>query len=158
MALQAPPAKEALGLWITEREARWNSLESSDYRALPVEGSILVPFEARAVNAQLLPPRWVYGGGYRRFHQPQFFLGELELREIRQGIEVLVAGRECARGISAPPAVYQNGAILVRRDALRRWLREKISSCGASRREAVPWLPRWKPTDSMRIRKALWSA
>ncbi|HSD60900.1 MAG TPA: hypothetical protein VLC55_08605, partial [Burkholderiales bacterium] len=81
-------------------------------------------------NDRLVPGGLVYGGGYGRFHQPQFFLGTLERRETREGVSVLVAGREHARGISAPPAAYQNGAILVRQDALRRWLWEKIELWG----------------------------
>jgi hypothetical protein len=129
--LTALPPKDALGRWLTEREARWNGLEASAYEALPVDDRRLDPFEARAINDRLLPLGLVYGGGYGRFHQPQFFLGMLERREFRQGIEVLVAGREHARGVSAPPAAYQDGSILVRRDALRRWLWEKIELWGS---------------------------
>jgi hypothetical protein len=130
MPLSALPTKEALGRWLTEREARWSSLESSPYQAVPVEGQRLDPFEARTINDRLLPRGLVYAGGYGSFHRPQFFLGELERRETREGVEVLVAGREHARGISAPPAAYQNGSILVRRDALRRWLWEKVELWG----------------------------
>lgn len=130
LPLTATPPKDALGRWLTEREARWNGLEESSYRALPVEDRRLDPFEARAVNDRLLPRGLVYGAGYGRFHQPQFFLGRLERRENRQGLEVLVAGREHARGISAPPAAYHGGSILVRQDALRRWLWEKVELWG----------------------------
>lgn len=130
MPLTAMPPKEALGRWLTEREARWNGLEESAYRSLPVADNCLDPFEARAVNDRLLPRGLVYGAGYGRFHQPQFFLGRLERRENRHGVEVLVAGREHARGISAPPAAFQGGAIVVRQDALRRWLWEKVELWG----------------------------
>src|SRR5512134_2735857 len=130
MPLTALPPKDALGRWLTEREARWNGLESSAYETLPVEQCRLDPFDVEAINDRLLPKGLVYGAGYGRFHQPQFFLGELERRETREGVRVLVAGRERARGISAPPAAYQNGAILVRQDALRRWLWEKVELWG----------------------------
>ncbi|HEX9178921.1 MAG TPA: hypothetical protein VF859_00885 [Burkholderiales bacterium] len=130
MPLTAMPPKDALGRWLTEREARWNQLEESTYQALPVEDGRLDPFEARAVNDRLLPQGLVYGAGYGRFHQPQFFLGTLVRRETRHGVEVLVAGREHARGISAPPAAFHGGAILVRQDALRRWLWEKVELWG----------------------------
>ncbi len=42
------------------------------------------------------------------------------------GFEVLVTGCEYARDITALPAAFQNGAIYVRQDALRRWLWEKV--------------------------------
>lgn len=130
LPLTAMPPKEALGRWLTERETRWNDLEESEYRSLPLGDSQLEPFEARAVNDRLLPRGLVYGAGYGRFHQPQFFLGRLERRETRNGVEVLVAGREHARGISAPPAASHGRTILVRQDALQRWLWEKVELWG----------------------------
>jgi hypothetical protein len=133
MPLTAMPPKDALGRWLTEREARWNTLEESEYRRLPLEDQRLDPFAARPVNERLLPRGLVYGAGYGRFHQPQFFLASLKRREIRQGVEVLVAGREHARGVPAPPAAYQAGTIVVRQDALRRWLWEKVELWGMSK-------------------------
>lgn len=130
LPLTAPPPKDALGRWLTEREERWSGLEESAWEALPLEDRRLDPFEVNAINDRLLPRGLVYGGGYGRFHRPQFFLGALERRETRLGVEVLVAGREHARGISAPPAAFQDGAILVRQDALRRWLWEKVELWG----------------------------
>src|SRR5512134_963217 len=90
MPLTALPPKDALGRWLTEREARWNGLESSSDGTVPVEDRGLGPFGAQAINDRLVPRGLVYGGGYGRFHQPQFFLGELERREAREGVRVLV--------------------------------------------------------------------
>jgi uncharacterized protein DUF6866 len=133
LPLTAQPSREDLGCWLTEREAFWNELESSDFEPLPLGEHQLDPFDTAGVNAKLIPEGFIYGSGYGRFHQPQFFLGRLLRREVREGMDVLVAGCEYARGLAAPPAAYQNGAVFLRQEALRRWLWEKIELWGARR-------------------------
>jgi hypothetical protein len=85
------------------------------------------------VNRELLAQGLVYGAGYGRFHRPHFFLAELVADGEREGVRVLVAGRELARDVSAIPAALQGEAIYVRRDALRRWLWEKVDFWRARR-------------------------
>jgi hypothetical protein len=51
-----------------------------------------------------------------------FFLARLESEQRRDGVRVIVAGAELARGVTAPPAASRGGTIVVRTDALRRWL------------------------------------
>jgi len=122
---QAPP-KDELGNWLSQREARWGEFESEIFEPLPVGDRQYGPFEIKAINRELNPAGLVYGGGYGRFHKPHFFLGELLQRERRDGFELLVTGCEYARDITSVPAAFQDGAIYVRRDALRRWLWEKV--------------------------------
>jgi hypothetical protein len=122
---QAPPRDE-LGSWLTQREARWGEFESEIFDPLPVGDAHYDPFEIETINRELNPAGLAYGGGYGRFRKPHFFLGELLRREKRDGFEVLVTGCEYARDITALPASFQNGAIYVRQDALRRWLWEKV--------------------------------
>lgn len=130
LPLTALPPREDLGSWLTERETLWGTIEETPFEPLPVGGRELDPFDAPAINAELAPEGLVYGGGYGRFHRPQFFLGQLEHRDRRDGLEVWVVGCEYARGLSAPPAAFQNGSVFVRRDALRRWLWEKVELWG----------------------------
>lgn len=130
LPLTALPPKEELGSWLSERETLWGTMEETPFEPLPVGGRELDPFDAPAINAELEPEGLVYGGGYGRFHRPQFFLGQLERRDRREGLEVLVVGCEYARGLSAPPAAFQNGSVFVRQDALRRWLWEKVELWG----------------------------
>ncbi len=124
--LDQPPPRDDLGAWLTQREARWGAVEDEDFAPLPLDGRHIDPFDIEAVNRALVPHGLAYGAGYGRFHKPHFFLGELLRRETRDGFEVLVSGCEYARDITAVPAAYQNGAIYVRQDALRRWLWEKV--------------------------------
>jgi hypothetical protein len=72
----------------------------------------------------------VYGAGRLASGRPVFLLAELERSERRDGLQVLVAGRELARGLAAPPAALSGRTALVRRDALRRWLWEKFEAWG----------------------------
>jgi hypothetical protein len=126
LPLAAPPPKDELSRWLTEREARWGELENARYAAVPVGSRRYGPFDAEDINHALAPERRVYGAGYGRFRRPHFFLAELERDEAREGLRVLVAGRELARDLGAPLAALQGDAIYVRREGVRRWLWEKI--------------------------------
>ncbi len=119
------PERAEVSRWIAEREAAWQSLENARYAKIGV-GRLHDPFDAAALNAELLPRGLVYGAGYGRFHRPHFFLAELEHDGMRDGIRVLVAGRELARGLAPMPAALQGDTIYVRREALRTWLRERV--------------------------------
>ena len=132
---QSLPQAE-LGGWIARREARWNEIEEADFRPLPLDGGC-DPFDNAAINAALAPYSLVYAGGIGRWGKPHFFLGELARRESRQGLEVLVAEREHARDLFAPPAALREGTVFLRLDALRRWLWEKTEIWGVKRAEGA---------------------
>ena len=135
LALGAALGRDEIGAWIAEREARWAALESSDYARLPCgDGAAgdLDPFDAEAVNDGLRPHGLLYGAGLVGASRPVFFLGELHERRSRDGLEVLAAGRELARGLLAPPAALGGGGrgpIVVRRESLARWGWEKREAC-----------------------------
>lgn len=133
---QALPRKE-LGSWIAQREALWDGLQERELERLPLAGRSYDAFEVEAINAVLAPQGLVYGGGYGRFGKPHFFLAQLERREQRQGLTLLVSGCEYARDLSAPPAVLQGTAVFLRRDALRRWLWDKIEIWGVRKAEGA---------------------
>ena len=130
LPLSRPVPRQALGSWITDREALWDGLQAGTLARLPLGGHSYDAFEVGAINAALVPHGLVYGAGYGRFGKPHFFLGQLERHERRQGLNLFVSGCEYARDISAPPAALQDGAVFLRRDALRRWLWEKVEIWG----------------------------
>ena len=123
-----PMAREAVGAWISAREALWDELEGQPFRALPLPGGGLDPFDVPAANAALAPLGLVYGAGYTTPGRASFFLGALESAEPRDGVLLRVSGREYARGLSSPPAALQDRIIYLRREALRRWLWEKYEA------------------------------
>jgi hypothetical protein len=94
-------------------------------------------FEVDAINAALVPQGLVYGGGYGRFGKPHFFLAQLERHEQRQGLRLFVSGCEYARDVSAAPASLLDGAVFLRRDALRRWLWEKAEIWGVRKADGA---------------------
>ena len=129
--------RQELGSWISEREALWDGLQADALEPLQVGGHSYDAFAVSAINVTLLPQGLVYGGGYGRFGKPHFFLAQLERHEQRQGLRLLVSGCEYARDISAPPASLLDGAVFLRRDALRRWLWEKVEIWGVRKADGA---------------------
>lgn len=130
LPLGAPPPRDDVGRWISEREALWEQLFDEDFGALPVAGGRVDPFQAKAINEALLPEGLVYGAGIGRFHKPHFFLGRLDRVERHDGLSVLVCECEYARDLTAIPAALQGGTVIVRREALRQMLWEKAEAWG----------------------------
>lgn len=118
---EVPPRAE-VGRWLAERESAWAALEAEAFRPLPCAGDDLDAFDVDRVNATLQPAGLVYGAGGVEAGRPGFFLAEL-LAQHDGGPVVQHCGRELARGLFAPPAALQGGCtIVLRRDALARWL------------------------------------
>ncbi len=128
IALGEPLARPDVGAWIVAREAEWTALEEADYRPLPLDGALVDPFDAAAVNEALVPEGLVYGAGIGRFGKPQFFVAELARDERRAGSRVLVAGRDHARDLDAAPAAMRGDTIYVRQESLARLLHEKAEA------------------------------
>lgn len=122
----AQPRRAEVSRWIADREAAWQSVEDADYVPLPLPSRPCDPFDAAAVNRELLADGLAYGAGYGRFHRPHFFLAELESIELRGEMRLVVVDREIARDLTGVPAALQGNTIYVRREALRRWLWEKV--------------------------------
>lgn len=118
---------DAVGDWLAEREALWAELADRDYAPLQVADDRFDPFDAERVNAALEPLGLVYSAGLVHGAKAHFFLGRLERREDpADGFSLRVSSEELARGLDAPPAMLQGRTILVRREALRRLIWEKL--------------------------------
>ncbi|MBT9568756.1 MAG: hypothetical protein IV085_10710 [Thiobacillus sp.] len=131
--------KDELGDWLNARESLWDTVEEEAFAPLPLNTTNVDPFEANDVNRALVPQGLVYSSGLGRFRKPHFVLAELKRTEVREGVQILVAGCEYARDLIAPPAAMRDGAIFLRTDAVRRMLwnkyeewqwREKDSALG----------------------------
>ncbi len=117
--------KDELGDWLNARESLWDAVEEEDFAPLPLTESGIDPFEADDINRALIPQGLVYSSGLGHFRKPHFVLAELKRAEVRDGVQVLVAGCEYARDLIAPPAAMRDGAIFLRMDAVRRLLWNK---------------------------------
>jgi hypothetical protein len=117
--------KDELGDWLNARESLWDTVEEEDFAPLPLTEVGIDPFEADDINRALIPQGLVYSSGLGSFRKPHFVLAELKRAEMREGVQVLVAGCEYARDLIAPPAAMRDGAIFLRMDAVRRLLWNK---------------------------------
>lgn len=122
----APLPKDELGDWITGREGLWEALEEDSFEPIRLEQGAVDPFETTAINRELTAKGLVYSGGYGNHAAPHFFLADLVRSEQRHGLPVLIAGREHARDMTAPPAMLLDGTLFIRRESMRRLLWEKI--------------------------------
>jgi hypothetical protein len=118
-------SRDEVGAWIAEREALWDRVQDEPYRPPIIGGTAFDPFDTRGINAALAPHGLLYGAGLVGAQRPVFFVAALHDRQDRDGVEVVVAGRELARGLLALPAALadEHGLpqIVLRRDALARW-------------------------------------
>lgn len=128
-------ARDALGDWIAERESLWSMLEEQPFVPLHcVPGhEALDPFDVATINASLLTAGLLYGAGLVGASRPVFFLAELHGQSEREGLQLLTAGRELARGLIAPPGTlgrWGDGpeAIVIRRESLARWCWERFEA------------------------------
>lgn len=117
---------ESVGEWLKSREALWEGLEEAEYKAIHTGQDALDPFETEEVNRNLNPQGLIYSGGLGCKCRPHFFLGELEHEEKSSDYHLLVAGKELARDLTAPPAMSLGSTIFIRRESLRRMLWEKL--------------------------------
>jgi len=130
---------EDVGAWLTEREQRWESVGSDEFRPIPVGDQAYDPFDAGGINRALDSENLVYSGGLGHKGRPHFFLGRRERAEHRGGTTILVCGEEFARDLTAPPAMMREDVVYVRREALRRMLWEKLETWRWSRPQNALW-------------------
>jgi hypothetical protein len=129
LPLGATLDREAVGDWLTAREAHLEALEDEDFTEIEIGGRRFDPFDAESINTALTGQGLVYSAGLANGVQPNFFLGVLEDEEIADnGFRLRVSGREFARCLSAPPAMTRGESIFLRRESLRRYLWEKYES------------------------------
>lgn len=128
LGFAASLANEDVGDWLTEREHTWSELAECDFGAIPVHGQRYDPFDISGINRALGDFGLAYSGGLGNSGRAHFFLAEIERRETHGEYSLVVAGRELARDLAAPPAMTREGMIFVCRESLRRMLWEKLES------------------------------
>jgi len=138
LPISAVPDRAEVGRWIAAREAHWEHLtETGDetLEALPI-GRGTEPFAEQHVNDALAGSTLGYAAGVVRFGAPVFVLAEQLSDTLREGIRIRVMGQELARGLN-PPVAASNpvSGIVIRRDAMQRWLATRVELAERRRME-----------------------
>ena len=118
--------KEEIGNWVQERESLWESLEEQNFVPISIDGKEYDPFDTENINQALASKGFVYSGGIGLRAVPHFFLAKLEDKEEYNDFTIYVSSDECARDLTAPPAMTMGKNVFIRREALRRYLWEKF--------------------------------
>lgn len=123
--------------WIGTREDLWERLAENVHVGLQINGRTFDSFDSRGVNAVIEPFRYYYGAGYALSLKPTFLLAHIENKEQIEGHTVYFLGQELARDLLTIPAMSQDSGIVLRRDAARLYLWDKISYVKKSGRLAL---------------------
>ncbi len=120
--------------WVGEREAAWVQLEDTEPEQLTICGVTLDPLDEDGVNRMLIPAGWLYVAGRGPGGLPLFVLGEIvERRELEDGVELFVVGRELAHDLVPVPAMCRPGRIVARRAAVRGHLWATLEEAAGAR-------------------------
>ena len=129
--------KDEIGSWVQKREHLWESLEKENFLALSINGKKFDPFDTVNINKAIAPKGYVYSGGIGLHATPHFFLAKLESKEVYNDFTMYVSADECARDLTAPPAMTQGNNVFIRRESLRRLLWEKFQEWNWHKHENV---------------------
>lgn len=108
--------------WVSATEARWDAISTNEYTVLEYQGHRFEAFDAESLNQILHPEGYTYSAGYGRFGKPIFVLAELQSSEHTEHYNLIVAGRELARELTAPPATLLSQNILIRSESVSRMI------------------------------------
>jgi hypothetical protein len=123
--------------WIDARENKWEELADNVYISLRIDGCTYDAFDSRGVNTILEPFSLYYSAGYALSLKPTFLLAHIENKAQVDEHTVYFLGQELARDLLTIPAMSQDGGIILRRDAARLYLWDKISYINKSGRPAL---------------------
>lgn len=121
-----PVDREAIGLWIQRKEARWPELEDRSFRDLSAGGTKLDPFDLDSVNTVLGSQGHVYGAGYGMYLKPTFFVARIRAVTEVDGHRIITTDRELTRDLFASPAMLQGRRIFLRLEPLRAVLWDRF--------------------------------
>jgi len=133
---QEPEPPELLD-WISAREEFWEEIQAQPFGSVPVGGSMLDPFDCKAINAALPDADLVYGAGYGRQMKSVFFLARLVEERQVEGCPTVVLGREEGRELASPFAMTQDGVIFFRKEPFRFFLWDRIHEALPSAGDAL---------------------
>jgi hypothetical protein len=123
--------------WIEDRENSWESVSEQDYQPLAINGHRYDPFDIDKINTELEPEGLFYGAGYAHSLKPTFLLARINDKKAINGHIVYDLGEELARDLLTIPAFTQGSSILLRQEAAKLFLWDKMLYLKKSGRPAL---------------------
>lgn len=121
--------------WLRQKEDTWDQVAELAFREICVNQHCFDPFNSKEINQHLQPQRLFYHAGIGEKAVQHFFIAELESDYHQDGIGIRVTGKEYARDLTAPPAISNQGQIIIRLESLKRMCWERYQEWNWSRLE-----------------------
>lgn len=123
--------------WIDAKENSWEKMVDMKPADLVIGRRRFDLFDTSGINTVLEPRGLYYGAGYAHSLKPTFLLARLEQTSTVDGHTVYTLGHELARDLLTIPALSQDDGIILRREAARLFLWDKIFYIKKSGRPAL---------------------
>lgn len=113
--------------WIDRKEQLWEKLDGREFEPLFLGDKPFDPFDTLELNNSLADSGYFYCAGYAHSLKPTFILAKIQEQYRRNQINVIVLGKELQRDLLTLPALNQDNAIVVRRDAARLFIWDQMA-------------------------------
>ncbi len=113
--------------WIDQKEQVWEKAQDLDFKPLDLEGRRFDPFDTRGINRVLARADLFYGAGYGHSLKPVFFLARIEEGRNTGDTPLIILGRELVRDLLTLPALTQDDAVVIRREAAGLFLWDQMA-------------------------------
>ena len=121
-----PINQQALGDWVSETEAHWDTIEESEYQPLPIGENRYDPFDTSNINNHLQSSGLIYSAGLGRLGQPHFVLARQVSKSVTSQHTCIECDEELARDTITLPAMAQNKTIYIRHESFRQLIWQMI--------------------------------
>ena len=118
--------------WIEAKEEYWETIHAEPFFPVPINGEDIDPFLLPPINMYLSLDNRVYGAGYGRSMKAVFFMAEILEKRLVERCQVFILGKEKARELSSPFAMFQDGVIYIRKEPMRFFFWDQIQEINPS--------------------------
>lgn len=117
--------KKEMTNWLRNREKSWDQIIDDELQPVVIGNKSFDPFAINDINQHLENQQLFYHAGIGRGSAQHFFVAELLEQQFRNNIRITICGKEYARDLTSPPAMFNGEDIIIRSESLKRILWER---------------------------------